>query len=174
MPTAGVGAGPGGCDAHESTAISWRLDAQQAKRIRHELGLNPISWCETPSPGLENQLAHVCSLSLCCFLRARTRMHHSIACQQDSAGGVEFLPSLALWRYLSRLAKPTHRDAMLVCMQWARSCPTGPATLSSRRPDDIRRRAHRAVATVSLAPPHKRGNVFCRWHEFKWWCLAGV
>ena len=90
MPTAGVGAGPGGCDAHESTAISWRLDAQQAKRIRHELGLNPISWCETPSPGLENQLAHVCSLSLCCFLRARTRMHHSIACQQDSAGGVNF------------------------------------------------------------------------------------
>mmetsp|Transcript_37702 Transcript_37702/g.98759 ORF Transcript_37702/g.98759 Transcript_37702/m.98759 type:complete len:427 (-) Transcript_37702:290-1570(-) len=32
------------------TSISWRLDADAAKRIRLELGLNPISWCETPSP----------------------------------------------------------------------------------------------------------------------------
>ena len=56
---AGMGAGPAATGQIVETSISWRLDAQAAKRIRRELGLNPISWCETPSPGLENQLLHV-------------------------------------------------------------------------------------------------------------------
>eukprot|EP00041_Stephanoeca_diplocostata_P035470 m.1253535 g.1253535 ORF g.1253535 m.1253535 type:complete len:419 (+) comp24705_c0_seq7:184-1440(+) len=38
----------------DDVEISWRLDSRAAKRIRLELGLKPISWCETPSPDGES------------------------------------------------------------------------------------------------------------------------
>ena len=33
--------------------VTWRMDENSTEKIRNELGINPISWCETPSPGTE-------------------------------------------------------------------------------------------------------------------------
>lgn len=56
--------------AGDEIEISWRLDSRAAKRIRLELGLNPISWCETPSPDGDSSGAIAVSYILFCGIES--------------------------------------------------------------------------------------------------------
>lgn len=101
------------------TSISWRLDAQAAKRIRLELGLNPISWCETPSPESESQLLSTVRRSVlriscmrCLMLNVVARFNSTVA---DLRRNKHFLVSTerggALWCSTESKTEPKEEPA---------------------------------------------------------------